>query len=33
MNSYFSKILGHSEDDVVTCGSYIDFCSPIENKN
>ena len=33
MNSYFSKILGHSEDDVVTCGSYIDFCLPIENKN
>ena len=32
MNSYFSKILGHSEDDVVTCGSYIDFCLPIENK-
>jgi integrase len=31
MNSYFSKILGHSEDDVVTCGSYIDFCLPIEN--
>lgn len=30
MNSYFSKILGHSEDDVVTCGSYIDFCLPIE---
>ena len=33
MNSYFSKILGHSEDDVVTCGSYIDFCLPIDNKN
>jgi len=32
INSYFSKILGHSEDDVVTCGSYIDFCLPIENK-
>jgi hypothetical protein len=26
MNSYFSKVLGHSENDVVTCGSYIDFC-------
>jgi hypothetical protein len=33
MNSYFSKILGHGENDVVTCGSYIDFCLPIENKN
>lgn len=28
MNSYFSKVLGHSENDVVTCGSYIDFCLP-----
>ena len=28
MNSYFSKILGHEESDVVTCGSYIDFCLP-----
>lgn len=28
MNSYFSKILGHGENDVVTCGSYIDFCLP-----
>jgi hypothetical protein len=32
MNSYFSKVLGHSEDDVVTCGSYIDFCLPSTNK-
>ena len=32
MNSYFSKVLGHSEDDVVTCGSYIDFCLPREGK-
>jgi hypothetical protein len=31
-NSYFSKVLGHSEDDVVTCGSYIDFCLPREGK-
>lgn len=28
MNSYFCKILGHEENDVVTCGSYIDFCLP-----
>lgn len=28
MNSYFSKILGHEENDVVTYGSYIDFCLP-----
>lgn len=28
MNSYFSKVLGHGENDVVTCGSYIDFCLP-----
>ena len=27
-NAYFAKILGHSEEDVVTCGSYIDFCLP-----
>lgn len=32
MNSYFSKVLGHSENDVVTCGSYIDFCLPKESK-
>jgi hypothetical protein len=32
INSYFSKVLGHSEDDVVTCGSYIDFCLPREGK-
>ncbi len=30
MNAYFSKVLGHSEDDVVTCVSYIDFCLPRE---
>lgn len=28
MNSYFAQILGHGENDVVTCGSYIDFCLP-----
>ena len=28
MNSYFSEVLGHGENDVVTCGSYIDFCLP-----
>ena len=22
---YFSKILGHSKDDITTCGSYVDF--------
>ncbi|WPY01547.1 Telomere resolvase domain protein (plasmid) [Candidatus Trichorickettsia mobilis] len=22
---YFSKILGHSESDITTCGSYVDF--------
>lgn len=22
---YFSKILGHSKDDIITCGSYVDF--------
>jgi hypothetical protein len=22
---YFSKILGHSENDITTCGSYVDF--------
>lgn len=22
---YFSKILGHSADDITTCGSYVDF--------
>jgi len=22
---YYSKILGHSEDDITTCGSYVDF--------
>ncbi len=22
---YFSNILGHSEDDITTCGSYVDF--------
>jgi hypothetical protein len=28
INKYFASILGHSVDDVVTCGSYIDFCTP-----
>ena len=28
INKYFASILGHSEDDVITCGSYIDFCTP-----
>jgi hypothetical protein len=28
INKYFASILGHSIDDVVTCGSYIDFCTP-----
>ena len=32
MNAFFSKVLGHSENDVVTCGSYIDFCLPMVNK-
>ena len=32
MNAFFSKVLGHSENDVVTCGSYIDFCLPRESK-
>lgn len=29
INKYFANILGHSVDDVVTCGSYIDFCTPM----
>ena len=29
VNKFFANILGHSVDDVVTCGSYIDFCTPI----
>ena len=29
INKYFASILGHSIDDVVTCGSYIDFCTPL----
>lgn len=29
INKYFASILGHSVDDVVTCGSYIDFCTPV----
>jgi hypothetical protein len=33
MNSYFSKVLGHSENDVVTCGSYIDFCLPAQRND
>ena len=28
INKFFANILGHSVDDVVTCGSYIDFCTP-----
>jgi hypothetical protein len=28
INKFFASILGHSIDDVVTCGSYIDFCTP-----
>lgn len=30
INKYFASILGHSIDDVVTCGSYIDFCIPTQ---
>jgi hypothetical protein len=30
INKFFASILGHSVDDVVTCGSYIDFCIPIQ---
>ena len=33
MNSYFSKVLGHSENDVITCGSYIDFCLPTQRND
>jgi hypothetical protein len=29
INKYFANILGHSVDDVITCGSYIDFCTPV----
>lgn len=29
VNKFFANILGHSVDDVVTCGSYIDFCTPL----
>jgi hypothetical protein len=29
VNKFFANILGHSIDDVVTCGSYIDFCTPL----
>lgn len=29
INKFFASILGHSVDDVITCGSYIDFCTPI----
>jgi hypothetical protein len=29
VNKFFASILGHSIDDVVTCGSYIDFCAPL----
>jgi hypothetical protein len=30
INKFFASILGHSVDDVITCGSYIDFCTPIK---
>lgn len=30
INKYFASILGHSADDIVTCGSYIDFCTPTQ---
>jgi hypothetical protein len=30
VNKFFANILGHSADDVVTCGSYIDFCTPTQ---
>ena len=33
INKYFASILGHSIDDVVTCGSYIDFCTPTVKRN
>jgi hypothetical protein len=33
INKYFASILGHSVDDVVTCGSYIDFCTPTVNRS
>ena len=32
VNKFFASILGHSADDVVTCGSYIDFCTPVIKK-
>lgn len=27
INKFFANILGHSADDLITCGSYIDFCT------
>ena len=27
-NKFFANILGHGEDDVITCNSYFDFCLP-----
>jgi len=32
INKFFANILGHSIDDVVTCGSYIDFCTPVKDR-
>jgi hypothetical protein len=32
INKFFANILGHSVDDVVTCGSYIDFCTPVNSR-
>ena len=27
-NKFFANVLGHSEDDIITCNSYLDFCLP-----
>jgi len=32
INKFFANVLGHSVNDVVTCGSYIDFCTPIKGR-
>lgn len=32
INKFFANILGHSENDVITCGSYIDFCTPVTKR-
>lgn len=32
INKFFANILGHSVDDVITCGSYIDFCTPVKDR-